>query len=137
MYYEKVYKRIIATISIILGAGGIVFIKKEISSLIDFINNLDNSSQVIVLGMILLFVLLICVFFLKPIILALIRWLTFKKIHSEELSNTHKTDKTFAKSKIKSLSKTMFSELDETDKESKEDFEKIKKIADYVEKRKK
>lgn len=137
MYYEKIYKRIIAAISIALGAGGIVFIKKGINNLKDFINNLDNSSQIIIIGMILLFVLLMAVFFAKPIILTLIRWLTFKKIHSEELSDSQTINNRLTKNETESLSETMFSELNEIDKESKEDFEKIKKIADYQEKRKK
>lgn len=88
--------------------------------------------------MILAFTLLFFVFFVKPITLTLIRWITFKTIHSEELSNTQaKTvNNALTQNKIDSLSQTLFSELDEIDKESKEDFEKIEKIVDYQEKRK-
>ena len=121
----------------IIGAGGLVFIKKEICNLKDFINNLDDSFQVIIiLGMILLFTFLFSVFFAKPIILALIRWITFEKMHSKELSNTQTTNSKLIQNQIEPLSKTLLSELEEIDKESKEDFEKIQKIVDYQEKRK-
>lgn len=120
-----------------LGAGGIVYIKTKLSDLKDFISNLDNSSQIIIIGIILLFVLLFFVFFAKPIILTLIRWKTFKRMHSDELSNQKTTNKSLTQNKMKSLSENLFSELDEIDKESKEDFKKIEKIADYQKKRKK
>jgi len=87
--------------------------------------------------MVLLFILLISIFFVKPIILTLIRWIFFKYIHSEEISNLQTTKDGLTRGKVKDLSKTLFSELDEIDKESKEDFEKIEKIVDYQEKRKK
>lgn len=122
-----------------LGAGGVVYVKKEINNLKDFINNFDNPSQVIVLGMILLFILLIFVFFVKPVALTLIRWIIFKKMHSEELASNLQINKKLTQNKIDPLSKTLFKELDEVDKESKEDIEKIEKIekiVDYQEKRK-
>lgn len=137
MCCEKTHKKIIAAISIISGAGGIALLKKEIDSLKKFISTLDNSSQIILIGMILIFILLFSVFVIKPITLALIRWITFKKIHKEEVSNAHTTSNRTAHKKMKSLSKAMYSELDEIDKESKEDSEKIKNIVDYQEKRKK
>lgn len=136
VYYEKIHKRIIAAISIILGAGGAFYIKEKINNFKDFINYLDNSTQVIVLGMILVFLLIFFVFFVKPITLTLIRWVTFKKMHSEELSNTQIKNNKLTQKKIGSLSESLFSELDEVDKDSTEDFEKIEKILDYHEKRK-
>lgn len=87
--------------------------------------------------MILLFILLFSIFVIKPITLTLIRWITFKKIHSEELSNSQATNNKSTYNKVKTLSKTIYSELDEVDKESKEDFEKFEKIVNYQEKRKK
>lgn len=86
--------------------------------------------------MVLLFILLILIFFVKPIILTLIRWIFFKSIYIKEIFNLQTTKNGLARDKIKDLSKTLFSELDEIDKESKEDFEKIEKIVDYQEKRK-
>lgn len=86
--------------------------------------------------MILLFVLLFSIFVIKPITLTLIRWITFKKIHNDELSISQITNNKITQNKVKDLSKTMYSELDEVDKESKEDFEKIEKIINYPEKRK-
>lgn len=87
--------------------------------------------------MILSFILLFSVFVIKPITLTLIRWITFKKIHHDELSHLQTTNNRSTQNKVKDLSKTIYSELDELDKESKEDFEKIEKIVDYQEKRKK
>ena len=136
IYFEKIHKRIIAAISIVPGAGGIVLLIRKIDKLKNFINNLDESTQIIVVGMILLFTLLTLVFFVKPIALTLIRWIIFKKIHKEEVSNTPAKNNKLAQKKIDSLSESLFSELDEVDKESKEDFEKIEKIVDYQEKRK-
>ena len=86
--------------------------------------------------MILLFVLLFCIFFARPIILTLIRWTTFKRMHSEELSNSQMPNKSLTQNKMDPLSENLFSELDDIDKESKEDLEKIEKIVDYQEKRK-
>lgn len=86
--------------------------------------------------MILLFVLLSLVFVVKPITLTLIRWKTFYKMHKEELFDSQTTNNILTQTKMESLSNTIYSELDETDKESKEDFEKIEKILDYQEKRK-
>lgn len=136
VYYEKIHKIIVAAISIVLGAGGAFYIKKEINNFKDFIHDLDNSNQVIVLGMILGFLLIFFVFFVKPIALASIRWRTFKKMHSDELLSNTPTNKKLTQNKIEPLSKTLFNELDEVDKESKEDLDKIEKIVDYQEKRK-
>lgn len=137
IYCEKIHKRGIAAISTLLGAGGILFIRKEINKLIEFISNLDSTSQIVVIGMILSFILLFSVFVIKPITLALIRWIIFKKMHNEELSNSNTTSNLLAQNKMDSLSKALFSELDQVDKESIEDFEKIEKIADYQDRMKK
>lgn len=96
---------------------------------------MDNSSQVIILGMILLFVLLFSVFFVKPIILTLIRWIFFYfickiRVTDDEVITDIKNDK------VKDLSQSLFSELNKMNKESEEDLEKIKKIVNYQEKRK-
>ena len=118
-----------------LGAGGLYYVKKGIGNFKEYISNIDSSLQVITLGLVLLFVLLISIFFVKPIVLTLIRWLFFKYIHKTEI-NAQDTKDGLTHDKVKDLSKTLFSELDEIDKESKEDFKKIEKIVDYQAKRK-
>ena len=124
-----------AAISIlILGAGGLFCVKQKV---IYFLNIFKNPSYVIIFGMILLFIAVILVFFIKPIVLTLIRWIIFNKIHEDELADPQTPNNEIARKKIEPLSENLFSELDEIDKESKEDFEKIEKIVNYQEKRKK
>lgn len=98
---------------------------------------MDSSSEIIIIGMILLFAFLFSVFVVKPIILALIRWITFRKIHNDETSNKQNDKDDLTHDKVIDLSQKLFSELDEIDKESRDDVEKIEKIVDYQEKRKK
>lgn len=77
------------------------------------------------------------VFVIKPIILTLIRWISFIYIYIKEISITKTSKNDLAHDKVEDLSKNIFSELDDLDKESKEDFQKIERIIDYQEKRKK
>lgn len=125
-----------AAISTVIGAGGLYCIQEKINCFKEYISSWDHWSQIIIIAIILLFIFLVLVFFAKPIILTSIRWNTFNKMHTEELSNPQTKNNISTQNKMESLSKTIYSELDEIDKESKEDFGKIEKIIDYQEKRK-
>lgn len=135
IYCEKMHKRGIAAISTVLGAGGILLIGKGAIALKEFIICLDHSSQIVVIGMVLLFIFMFSVFVVKPITLTLIRWIIFKKIHDKELSESKKAYTLPTQNKMRSISEALFSELDEIDKDSRDDFEKINRIADYQERR--
>lgn len=85
--------------------------------------------------MILLFVFLFSVFFVKPIVLTLIRWIFFYVIAKKGVFDDE-VIKNIKNNKVKDLFQSLLSELDETNKESEEDLEKIKNIVNYQEKRK-
>ncbi len=131
MKYAK-KKIILATVST-SGVGSLVFaIYKLLVYCKNLLADIESTDKIIIILSFLLFVLLVLVFFLKPIILTIIRWNNYRKMHDKEIDcNTEPNKKTQVRNSLKHTSKELVKELDEIDPEYKEDLGKILNIVDF------